>query len=331
MLVEAYCRTGQPVGSKALASDEAVDWGPSTVRAEMKALEDLGFLTHPHTSSGRIPTDSGYRFYADWLLQSASLPAPPSALDLRLSDVRREVDQAMRATTSTLAQLTDLLALVMAPPLETTVIHRLEVLRLQPQVVMVVVITSTGGVTKRVISFDHRVDPGLVEWAATYLNERLRGMGTGARMIGGRLADPELGATEAGFIRRLAPAFTEIDASGEENLYVDGAARLLSEDRFEDVTQINELMEGLERRASLLGTLRSALDERSVYFRIGAESGRPEFRSVSLVAANYGLGYRNLGAVGVIGPLRMDYPAAIAAVRAAAGELSRFVESVYGE
>jgi heat-inducible transcriptional repressor len=170
-----------------------------------------------------------------------------------------------------------------------------------------------------------------VDWAATYINERLKGMGTGARMIGGRLSDPELGVTEGEFVRRLAPAFTEIQDSGEENLYVDGAARLLSEDRFEDVTQINELMEALERRASILGTLRSALDERSVYFRIGDETGRREFRSVSIVAANYGLGYKNLGAVGVIGPLRMDYPTAIAAVRQAAGELSRFVERVYEE
>lgn len=329
MLVADYCRSGQPIGSKALATRADVEWGASTVRAEMQALEESGFLTHPHTSSGRIPTDAGYRFYVDSLLESGPLPAPRGLVDLELTDARREVDQAMRRTTSALAQLTDLLALVTAPPLETTVIHRVEVLLLQPQVVMVVVITSTGGVTKRVLGFEEPVDPGLVEWAGTYLNERLAGMGTGARMLANRLSYADLGTTEGEFIEHLAPALTEIEDSAEANLYVEGSARLLSEDRFDDVVQINDVMLALERRASLLSTLRSALAERSVYFRIGAESGRPEFRSVSIVAANYGLGYRNLGAVGVIGPLRMDYPTAIAGVREAAGELSRFVEAVY--
>lgn len=329
LVVEAHLESGQPVGSKSLASRADVEWGPSTVRAELATLEEGGLLAHPHTSAGRLPTEDGYRLYAGSLLARTERPPPRRGPALELSQMRREVDRAMRATTAALAQMTDLLALVTAPPLHTTTIHLVEVLRLQPQVVMVVVITSTGGVTKRVFAFERPVDPGLVEWAGTYLNERLAGMGLGARMLSGRLSDPELGPTEAGFLAEIAGALTELEQTAEDTLYVDGAARLFSEQRFQELPQIDALTRALERRATLLAMLRSALGERSVYLRIGAENPEPELRSVSLVAANYGLGYRNLGSVGVVGPLRMDYATAIAAVRDAAGELSRFVETVY--
>ena len=118
--------------------------------------------------------------------------------------MRREVDEAIRETTTTLSQITDLVALVTAPPLHTATIHRIEVLRLQPRVVMVVVIASNGGVTKRVFTFDSEVDPGLVEWAASYLNERLAGLGLGARMAADRLRDPELGPKETGFLAEIS-------------------------------------------------------------------------------------------------------------------------------
>jgi heat-inducible transcriptional repressor len=244
--------------------------------------------------------------------------------------MRREVDEAMRATSEQLSQVTNLLALVTAPPIETATIHRVEVLLLQPQVAMVVVITSTGGVTKRIISYDAPVDPGLVDWASSYLNEALGGLDVGSRILQARLDVPE-GRAERDFLATLAPAFTELEETAESTLFMDGAARLLAEHRVEELSQIGALMEVLEHRRALLGVLRHSLSEPNVYLRIGSENTAPELRSLSLVAANYGLARRNLGAVSVIGPLRMDYPGAIIAVRQAANELSRFVAEVYDE
>ena len=132
--------------------------------------------------------------------RAATCPAVRRPLEL--TDMRREVDDAMRATTEQLSQVTNLLALVSAPPIETATIHRVEVLLLQPQVAMVVVITSTGGVTKRVISYDEPLDPGLVDWAASYLNEALGGMDVGARMLQAQAHRPELDARERGVPRR---------------------------------------------------------------------------------------------------------------------------------
>lgn len=328
LVVDAHLASGRPVGSKAIAESEEMRWGPSTVRAELAALEAAGYLTHPHTSAGRVPTERGYRYHVDRLVESA--PAAPPGAELELSRLRREIDEAMRETTVALAQMTDLMALATAPAPAQATIHRVEVLLLQPNRVMAIAIASTGAVAKRVFEFDAPVDPGLVEWASSYLNESLAGMSVGARMIANRLADPGLSAAESRFVATLGPAFTELEREAGEDLYMEGASRLLSEAHQDDLPRADRLMTALERRAGVLGMLRSALEERSVFLWIGGENPQPELRSVSVVGANYGLAHRNLGSVGVVGPLRMDYATAIASVRGAARELSRYCETVYG-
>ena len=232
LVVDSYLGSAKPVASREIAERSEIEWGASTVRAELAALEAAGYLTHPHTSAGRVPTDAGYRRYVDALVESGA-PEAGAEVELELSRLRREVDEAMRETTTVLAQVTDLMALATAPP---------------------------------------------------------------------------LGAT----------------------LYMHGAARLLSAEHFSDLPRIDRLMTALEGRADVLGMLRSALEERSVFCWIGGENPQPELRSVSVVGANYGLGQRNLGSVGVVGPLRMDYATAIASVQGAARELSRYFETVYG-
>ncbi len=171
-LVEVYLDDGAPVGSKALST--TFEWGPSTIRHELANLEELGLLAHPHTSAGRVPTEAGYRYFVDRLLPEPAASTAP-AISLSLSLVRHELDEAMRVTTETLSQVTNLLAIVTAPPIETSTIRHVELLALQPQVLMAVVITSTGGVSKRLFTFHRPIDTGLIDWAASYLNERMVG------------------------------------------------------------------------------------------------------------------------------------------------------------
>ncbi|HXB64124.1 MAG TPA: heat-inducible transcriptional repressor HrcA [Solirubrobacteraceae bacterium] len=328
-VVEGYLRTGQPVASRAIARDPELDCGPSTVRNELALLEERGLLAHPHTSAGRVPTDAGQRYVVDRMLASGEgLVAAPR---LELSLTRQEVEEAMRATTETLSQVTDLLAVVSAPSASTATIRHVEVLAVQPRMVVAVVVTSTGGVSRVFATFDEPMDAGLVAWAGEYLNERLVGLGLGARMLHQRLADPTLPARERAFLDRLIPAFGGLAAESEHELYLGGTARLFSEAHMRDVGEINELMELLERRVSLLGVLRTALSEPDVYVRIGRENEIPAMRSLAMVASGYGFARRHLGIVSVIGPVRMDYAYAIPTVREVAHELSRFVEDAYAE
>ncbi len=343
-VVETYLDDHVPVGSKALS--EGFSWGPSTIRHELASLEELGLLAHPHTSAGRVPTESGYRYFVDRVLAGdpmGSIAAPdglmpasvagkvPARPALALSLVRHELDEAMRITTETLSQVTNLLAIVTAPPLRTATIRHVEVLTLQPQVLMVVVITSTGGVTKRMFTFDRPVDPGLADWAGSYLNERLVGTGLGTRRLTTRVLDPTLPQTERTFLSSLAPVFTELSETEQDGVYYDGTAHLLTVGRGGEIVELNSLVEMLERRVTMLGALQSALGDNELTVRIGAENEQPALQSLAVVAASYGLPQRTLGAVSVIGPLWMDYPQVISVVREAANQLSSFVTDVYDE
>ncbi len=327
-VVEEYVATGEPVGSKNLVERAGLRISPATVRNELAELERLGLLTHPHTSAGRVPTDRGYRYYVDRLLERR-MPRP-ATFPLDLSAARSEVESALQATTEMLSQVTRLIALVSAPPFQAATVRHVEVLLLQPQIVMVVAITSTGGVTKRVYAFDAPVDPGLAYWAAQYLNDQLVGVSLGSGQLRRRLEDVSLNPAEREFLAVLVPAFTEAEDE-EQRVYVGGAAGLLDEVGDQELGSYRSLIELLERRRALLDVLAEALDPRRPFVRVGDELANPALHDLALVGAAYGIANRTLGAVSLIGPTRMDYDKAIRTVRSAASELSRFAEVIYGE
>ena len=245
--------------------------------------------------------------------------------------MRREVDAAMRATTETLSQVTDLLAAVSAPPLHTATIKHVEVLLLQPQVALVVVIiTSTGAVTKRAFTFDEPVDAGLADWAASYLNERLAGIDLGALTLRSRLDSPELSRPERAFLEALAPAFSDLAETVEETLYVEGAARLLAGRRVR--RRLGDERPDADARAPRDAALGAALGARRA-------DGLPAHRARE-PGARAALGERRGGELRPRPPharrRQRDRPgadglprSAIRSVRAAAHALSGFVEEVY--
>jgi heat-inducible transcriptional repressor len=284
-VVEEYVATGQPVGSRVLVERAGLGVSSSTVRGELAELETLGLLMHPHTSAGRVPTETGYRLYAEELVQT--MEGRPEGIGVDLRSMRDEIEDALRTTTDMLSRATRLLALVSAPTLDTATIRRVEVILLQPTALMVVVVTSTGGVTKRVFRLEAPVDAGLVDWASEYLNEQVVGERLGTSSLRRRFAAPELAPRERAFLELIGPALLEARPDDGPEVFVGGTVGLLEEG--------------------------------------------DQLHDVSLIGATYGIRSTPLGAVGLIGPLRMDYEKAIRTVRAAAFELSRFVEHVYDE
>jgi heat-inducible transcriptional repressor len=327
-VVDAHVETGQPVGSKALVERIAIRVSPATVRHELAELERLGLLTHPHTSAGRVPTDRGYRYFADRVLER--LEPRPQAFPLDLQSARREVDSALQATTEMLSQVARLIALVSAPAARTASVRHVEVILMQPQIVMVVVITSTGTVAKRVFAFDSAVDPGLAEWARQFMNEQLVGVTIGSHLLRRRFEEESLGTAERAFLEAIAPVFTEL-ADEERQMFVGGTPGLLDDVRAHDLDAYRSLLELLERRRVLLDLVADALEPRRPFVRVGGEIADPALQHLALVGAAYGLANRTLGAVSLIGPARMDYEKAVALVRSAASELSRFAEEIYGD
>ncbi len=336
-VTERYIVSGAPVPSKELAGPAGLNVSSSTVRSEFALLEERGYLTHPHTSAGRIPTDLGYREFVDHLMSGAvnrSRIHPshyPDILDTLLTEeLAGEIDTALHQATDAMSKATNLLALALAPRVSGARLCHVELLALHPTQLMYVFIVSTGGVMKGVIDWPGAVDPGLVEWARTYLNETLNDHTLTARLIRRALENPELSPREGDFLRALAPALENlVDEQSQEELFVGGASRLLVEPNLQDVSSLRDLLSLLEERFLLLRVLRAALDAGTVVVRIGSEHQATALQPFSLVAASYGLPQRRLGTVSLVGPTRMDYETAIATVRETAQRLSELVGSRY--
>lgn len=326
-MAERYIDTGRPVGSKFLCRNGGFEISPSTMRAELARLEGMGYLDHPHTSAGRVPTDRGYRFFVDHAERRS--PGSRKGAGLMGGELEGELDQAIREAAGMLARATGLLAMISSPEQGDRAIRHVEVLQLQPELVTVVVINAAGGVTRKLFVFDQPLDPGLVKWAHGYLNEAVRGLDQGSRLLRIRLAEADLSPAESSFLEIISPALLEtVDAGGRE-LVMEGAPRLLSLLEDDEAFSARELIGILENHNLMIEMLRSAMSEYRVYLRIGRELSTRAMRGCSLVAANYGLAYRNLGTVGVLGPTRMDYPAVIGSVEQAAFCLSRYIEEIY--
>ncbi len=330
-VVERFIASGTPVGSSHVAGTHGIDFAPSTVRYELARLEELGYLSHPHTSAGRVPTDHGYRYYVDRLVPrggGAIIPSDALESAVDLGEVRTEVEGALQRLADAISQLTSLLGVVTAPATRIATIRHVEVLLLQPHLVTIVVITSTGSVNKRMVAFDRPVDPGLVEWAKAIFNERLTGIGMGARTLDARLSEPTLTPREHEFLDALVPALTEMAEETSDHLFVGGRARFVAESQ-QDMAAIGALMEQLEERYALLALLRRAMSRNEVYLHIGSELPEPGLQGLSMVAANYGIARGNLGTITLFGPTRMDYRLAMSTVREAATVFSRYLEGVY--
>lgn len=328
LVTERYIRTGVPVSSKAVAAAADFKVSSSTVRNEFAMLEEFGYLMHPHTSAGRMPTNLGYRLLADSFVDRLS--ADTSVCPVGLDQLATEVDAAMQQTSEAMAKATNLLALVVAPRVTGARLRHVELLMLQPRTVMVVFIVSAGRVSKEMVEYPVPLDSGMVEWARAYLNEMLSDVLLSERVVRRALDNPELSQKESAFLLSLASAFSRLlDEELPEELYVGGASRLVDGAVIRNLEDLHQLMELLEERLLLLRVLRSTLSAGKVLVTIGEENEAISLQNFSLVAAGYGLPQRSLGTVSLIGPTRMDYEAAISTVKGTAHMLSLFLEDRY--
>lgn len=326
-VIEEYIAGGLPVGSRLLSERFHFGVAASTIRNDLAELEDMGMLAHPHTSAGRVPTDAGYRHYVDSVVAERREGTP--AIMLERDRAASEIDDALRETAEALSRVTELLAVVSAPAVTTSSLRHIEILVLQPRLVMVVLITTSGQVSKRVFPFGEAVDEGLADFARIYLNERLMGAQLGTRRVAAVFESADLRPRERAFLDALRPAFETPDAGDVEGLHLDGTSRLLDNLSRAGVGHLNEVLQMLEERYHLLELLAGALHEDGIYLRIGHEMPSPSLQECSFVASPYGVANRSLGTVSVIGPTRMDYPGVIAAVRATADDLSSYLEDIW--
>lgn len=325
-VTQLYIKSGRPVGSSYLCETGGFDLSPSTLRSELSGLEGKGYLDHPHTSAGRVPTDKGYRYFVDNMAEKQKRTAGALA---ELDHLEGEIEEALRDATAMLARATGLLAMASLPSQGNAAIRHIEVLRLNPDLILVVVITATGGVSKRLFVFEEPVDSGLVSWARGFLNDYLSGLDLGSRLLQIRLEEFDLDQTERSFVDAIMPALAQAPDDGNDMLFIEGASHLVSRLELDDEPAAFKVIGMLDRQDEMLKLLQNSLAEYRVCLRIGSELPAEEIQSCSLVAAGYGPAHRNLGTVGVLGPVRMDYPMVIGSVEKTAWSLSQFIDEIF--
>lgn len=321
-IVEEYVATEEPVGSKAISQRHGLGISPATIRNEMSVLEDAGFITQPHTSAGRIPTDKGYRLFVDKIATVKPLSkAERRAIETFLEGAN-DLDDIVMRTVRLLAQVTKQVAVVQYPSLTKSRVRHIELVLLTPTRLMMVLITNTGRVEQRVLELPYELNEQLL----SDLRQRLNGAVTGKSMSD---VAPQLEGILAAFGRNERTSTALIISNliemaiekPEEKVVFAGTANLARGTG--ESSDIHGILEALEEQVVLLRLLSDAGETMRV--RIGEEQDESGLKRTSLVTMSYGIEGNPLGGLGIIGPTRMDYSSSMSAVNAVARYVGRFL------
>lgn len=321
-VVHDYVATAEPVGSESLAQKYNLGVRPATIRNEMAAMSELGYLRQPHTSAGRVPSDLGYRYYVDRLMP---MPRLGSRETLRarggFEQCDTEVEELIQQTCRILSSLTMCTSLATPPKTDEVCAQHVMVSILGPGRLLVVTVLNTGHVDHRFVEYDGALSPTDVLAITNIANERLRASGPG------RTAPlPREIAGLKDVYAKVAQTVQQAVASGsEDEVYMDGTGNILRQPEFHQGERISALLTALEQRKALYQVLSKALLGPDVTVIIGSENQVAEMRECSFVTARYSVGDRVVGSIGVIGPTRMDYRRAVAAVRFMAANLGEML------
>ena len=316
-LIQLHVETGEPVGSESLSRALHRSLSPATLRNLMADLEALGYLDHPHTSAGRVPTDDGYRLYVDSLMAHHDL-APRDAAAIR-SELRARdgsVDQVMENASHLLSRLSRHVGFVLAPDIASASFRHLDFLRLAPPRVLVVMVSASGLVTNKVIEVEDTPSADELTACANYLNTHFAGMGLAA--IRARLL--ELMKEEKALYDSLLQKVVALGerafavAEDEPSVYLDGASNILAQTGFEDLGRMRALFKTFEEKSRLVKILNACLSGSGIRVLIGHENPDPDLRGLALVTSRCSLEGEPGFGLGVMGSTRMEYAHVVALV-----------------
>jgi heat-inducible transcriptional repressor len=320
-VVEEYIETAQPVGSGHVANAAAVTVSSATVRNEMAVLEQEGYLRQPHTSAGRIPTEKGYRYFVDHVIES--LPGPGRLGPGQVEQVRSffarahgQLEQLLFDTSRLLSDVTHYTAVVTAPPAERATIRSVQLVGLSPRIALVVVVLSNGVLERRSLELASDIGDERLATASAVLAAHLVGHPLGE--VAGAPPPTRDDLTDRVIAAAIAALASEADS--DDQVFVGGAARVAA--GFEAVETVRQVLDLLEHQFVVVTLLRSVLD-RGMHVAIGSETGLEPLSECSVIVAPYTVEGEPTGTVGILGPTRMNYPQAMAAVAVVSQRLGR--------
>ena len=332
LLIRDYIETAQPVGSKRLVERFHLDLSPATVRNEMSALTEMGYLRQPHTSAGRVPSEDGYRAFVGEMIHKAELPASvQNTISHQFFQARSDVDQWMTLAASVLANQSQGVSVVTAPHAEMSRFKHIELISTQGRQVLMVMVMDGGEVSQQVLTLAEIVTQDRLSQVATHLNSILAGLS----MAGIAAVSSRTDALEQDIITLLLQDMKRTSESASGEIYTDGLTNVLDEPEFAESDEARWALRLFEERSTLQGLLARASSNSSVgglQVLIGGSGGWDELRQCSMVVARYGVPGLVTGTLGVLGPMRMSYARTIPTVRYVAGLLSDVVnDTISGE
>jgi heat-inducible transcriptional repressor len=308
-VVSEYIGTAQPVGSHHVARAAGISVSSATIRSEMVALEREGYLTQPHTSAGRIPTDKGYRFFVDQLTEPGLLgPAQRQKVSRFFEQVHCEMEEMLERTSGLLSELTSYASVVLSPSHEAVVVRSVQLVGLGPRVALLVVVLADGAVEKRSIDLGEEVPEEVLATASAHLHGAAHSRPLGGVTVSAASGDPMVDRVVA----LALSALEELASEAHDRVFVGGPSRLAA--AFDAVDTVRAVLATLEQQLVVVSLLRDVL-ERGLSVAIGAEHGYEPLSSCAVVVAPVSVDGQPAGAVGILGPTRMNYPQALAAAR----------------
>jgi heat-inducible transcriptional repressor len=333
-VIEEYVTTAQPVGSQALVQRYALGVSSATVRNILADLEMAGLLTHPHTSAGRVPTDAGYRFYVESIVDAAPLP-PVEQLMIRhqFGQVEFASEHWFRLAATTLAGLTRSAGIATPAKPQAAHIRRVDLVAVNERMASLILVLREGSIKQAVVNLDEAdaIDQATLNRVAGLLNERLTDLtSTRADAVLGRLSADDATERLARHVgERIVRILRDYDAATVEEVFSDGLLNVMEAPEFAQSDKLRQIFSALENRAYLGELVGDVAGSGRIRVLIGAENPRAEMHDVSLVLAPYGRPGRAIGVVGVLGPTRMSYAQAIGTVRFVSGLMNELVDHLY--
>jgi heat-inducible transcriptional repressor len=331
-VIEEYVTTAQPVGSAALVERYRLGVSSATVRAVLAELESAGLLTHPHTSAGRVPTEHGYRYYVESIVDSVPLPAVEQLMIRhQFGQVEYASEHWFRLAATTLATLTRAAGLATPAKPASAHLRHLDLVSISERMASLILVLREGALRQVLCAMDEPADQDALSAIATHLNDLLAGKTAGEAEAALALLpeDDPAAILPRNIGERVVRALSEFDAAAIEELFSDGLLNVMAAPEFAQSEKLRRVFAALEDRAYLARLIGGVAGSGHVRIYIGSENPAEEMADVSLVLAPYGQPGRAVGVVGVLGPTRMAYPQAIGTVRFVSGLMNELVDHLY--
>ncbi|WP_079509808.1 heat-inducible transcriptional repressor HrcA [Mesobacillus jeotgali] len=329
VIVDDFIRSAQPIGSRSLSKKEEINFSSATIRNEMADLEDMGFIEKTHTSSGRIPSEKGYRFYVDNLL----LPQKVNRTDMAaiksiFAERIYELEKIVQKSAKILSEMTNYTSIVLGPAVKDNRLKKLQIVPLNKDTAIAIIVTDTGHVENRMFHFPTSVDPSDVEKMVNILNERLAGvpltnLNSNIYKEIAMLLRQHINSYDT-FLNTIMET---LNLPAHEKVFFGGKTNILSQPEFNDVEKIRNLMNMIEHEDGLYHLIRR--NSAGINVKIGTENDNTAMENCSLITATYSMGEEKLGSIAVLGPTRMEYSRVISLLQLISTDLSKVLTQLY--